>query len=482
MNKTLLIVICDFLLLSMLALARFDRNLPEPPAQEAPVSMHQSAAADLVDSLKASLESEAQSREELARMLEERARRLDLEKTRAENLEQEKSRLEGEQERLRRLREELESKVQSSQQQLAQTQSEREKMLADMAVAQERQRLLQEQLQKREGALEQAQKELRSLEQQKSEAEKDRAVLSTRLESAQIAQQRLEGEVSILRTEKEVAHQTAARLAENVGELAQAQQVTQDAIKQEIRQVTPLSLNTIYDNFRQNRGILRFASREAQLIGEADAAYEIYTVYVRDATGRVLALAESSGTPLRLGRLEGLRSVRAEMDLRGAKGRGVEAAAFLLADPRIIAVTLDETTFAASGTAAFQIEDSPFRFANAVVVTAGGDRYGEVPIRVSPLSKRYIEVQSSIANRLFGSFAPNAGDLVFSQNGNLIGFMVSGGRAVLLGALATSPELPLGQGYDAARAAQMGRELAPLIPPEDARPAAPSTPAGGARR
>ncbi|MBN1403065.1 MAG: hypothetical protein JW942_01180 [Opitutales bacterium] len=500
MNKSLLIVICDFLLLSMMALARFDRQPPEPPKAEPPVAtMHESAAADIVDSLKLSLESEAEEREALAQQLADRARELESEQSRAETLEQEKSRLEGEQMRLQRLREQLEAerakledsvraeqeKLKSTQsahqEQIAQTRQERDRMLAEVAAAQERQRLLQEQLAKREQALESAKEEMIALERQRVEAEREKAVLSTKLESAQVAQQRLEGEVSILRTEKDAAHQTTARLAENVGELAQAQQVTQDAIKEEIRQVTPLSLNTIYDNFRHNRGVLRFASREAALIGDADAAYEIYTVFVRDSNGRVMALAESSGTPLRVSKLAGLRRVRAEMDLPGALGRPVASVSFMKTDPRIIALPADEAAINAAGITPFIIEDAPFRFSNAVVVTADGEKYGEVPIRVSPASTRYIEVQNSISNRLFGSFSPSAGDLVFSQNGNLIGFMVSSGRAILMSQLATLSPLGLGDAYDATKAAEAARSLAPLIPAETGTRTAPST-SGGARR
>ncbi|MFA5257461.1 MAG: hypothetical protein WC360_04865 [Opitutales bacterium] len=487
MNKSLLIVICDFLLLSMLALARFDKKPPEPARQEqSAASIQQSAAADLTDSLREALLSEEQAREEMARLLAEKAQQMEQQQSRTETLEQEKSRLEGEQERLQRLRDQLEadrqkliSQVSTSGEVLAQTQKEREKLLADMAAAQERQRLLQEQLSKREDALNKAQQDMQTIQQQKHEVERDNAVLATRLEGAQVAQQRLEGEVDILRTEKDAAHQQAARLAQNVGDLAQAQQVSQEAIQQEIRQVTPLSLNTIYDKFRHNRGVLRFNSRESQLLGDGDASYEIYTVFVRDAQGKVYALCESSRTPLRVGRLDGLRSVKAALDLSGARNLGVDSAAFLKADPRVLAIPADEAMVRGSGVEPFLLEDTPFRFSNAVIVTAGGEKYGEVPVRVSPGTTRYIEVQSSIANRLFGSFSPSEGDLVFSQNGNLMGFMVSSNRAVLVSDMTFADTIALGDAFDPAKATATGKSLSAMIPEDPAARSGPSGPSGG---
>jgi len=488
MNRTLLIVICDFLLLSMLALARFDKKPPEPVQQvETATSIQDTAAADITDSLREALENEAKAREDMARKLEIRAKELDTQQARAESLEQEKSRLEGEQARLQRLREQLEAErakletqVNTSSVQVEQSRKDREKLLAEMAAAQERQRLLQAQLTKREEDLDAARQSLLALREQKSEAERDKAVLSTKLESAQVAQQRLEGEVTVLRSEKDAAHKQAERLAENVGDLAQAQKDTKQAISKEIRQVTPLSINTIYDNFRHNRGVIRFNAREALLLGEGNAAYEIYTVFVRNAEGRILALCQSARTPFRIGNLNGLRAVKAEMDLPGSRGREVTNISFLLTDPRVLVVPMQEGVIESAGVAPFLIEDAPFRFSVAVIITAGGEKYGEVPIRVSPGSTRYIEVQSSIANRLFGTFSPSVGDLVFSQNGNLMGFMVASNRAILLSNLTQTQTLALGDAFDRDAASTAGKILAPLIPEETQTRSTPTS--GGGKR
>ena len=78
MNKTLMLVICDFLLLSMLALARFD-----PPEERPDVTLDATAAsataeAELISLLEESLQSELESRSGLSDDLTET--RQDLEK------------------------------------------------------------------------------------------------------------------------------------------------------------------------------------------------------------------------------------------------------------------------------------------------------------------------------------------------------------------------------------------------------------------
>jgi predicted nucleic acid-binding Zn-ribbon protein len=440
MNRSLLIVICDFLLLSMLALARFDKT-PEP-AQNVAVQkiapITELAGQDIVGSLKETLKSEADAKASMAQLLDERAKELARQRERTEQLEQETSRLQGEEERLERLRLQLEA--------------ERDKLREETIAAQAREKLVQDQLARREAELKAAQDNVNALQNEKGLAERDKAVLAERLDSAVSERRRLEGEVSTLREEKQAAHAEAAKLAANVGELAQAQHQTTEAISKKIRQVTPLSLNEVFDNFRKNRASIRFTTREAVLIGETDATYERYSVLVRDAGNKVYALCETAGTPLRLATLNRLRAVEGTLTLTGGRTTPAKSANFLRTDPRIVAFPMDEADLATIKAQPFALEDTPLRFPTAVVITAGGERYGEAPIRVVPGTSRYIEVQTSIANMLFGSFVPAEGDLVFSENGNLIGFMVSSGHAICLSDLAQTTSLDLGDAFTTAKA------------------------------
>ncbi|NBR97538.1 MAG: hypothetical protein EBT48_08045, partial [Verrucomicrobia bacterium] len=91
MNKTLLLILCDFLLLNLLALTRWDKNeLPPNPTPLA--SSPTSAREDVVDALRLTLEEEKANREKLAQDLattrdESRARATVLDQARARTTE-----------------------------------------------------------------------------------------------------------------------------------------------------------------------------------------------------------------------------------------------------------------------------------------------------------------------------------------------------------------------------------------------------------
>ncbi|HAV63961.1 MAG TPA: hypothetical protein DCY13_16540, partial [Verrucomicrobiales bacterium] len=71
MNKALLIIICDFLLLSLLSLARFDEVPVDQQPDQAPPSDQVTSQSDLMDALQTALEQEQRNREQLQSELEE---------------------------------------------------------------------------------------------------------------------------------------------------------------------------------------------------------------------------------------------------------------------------------------------------------------------------------------------------------------------------------------------------------------------------
>ncbi|HNX05763.1 MAG TPA: hypothetical protein PKI32_09690, partial [Opitutales bacterium] len=172
------------------------------------------------------------------------------------------------------------------------------------------------------------------------------------------------------------------------------------------------------------------------------------------------ALCETGRTSLRPSSLASIRAVTASLLIPGSKSFEAEKAGFLRADPRIALFPVPASFANDPSVRPFETEDNPLRFPTAVVVTSGGEEYGEAPIRVMSGTSRYVEVQNSLANVLFGSFSPSEGDLVFSMNGKLIGFMVSSGRALVLKEVASGGEIGLGAAFDPARAAAVGATLA----------------------
>ena len=159
MNKTLLLVLCDFLLLNLLALTRWDKNeLPPVPAPLA--SQPTSAKDDVVSALRLSLEEERTNREKLARDL---ATTRDESKTRATILDQARARTAELSERLQK------------------TEQESLRLAQQSGIESERSRASLETAQAEAAALRQAQEKLRT------EAESLRSQLASATVTARTA-------------------------------------------------------------------------------------------------------------------------------------------------------------------------------------------------------------------------------------------------------------------------------------------------------
>ncbi len=263
MNKTLMLVICDFLLLSMLALARFDtpEQTPEPTLDVTDDSG--GTEAELVALLEESLQAEQASRSglsrdlesarstlsEKARLLEEResaleATRTELESksTEAERLGSEKARIEAEQRRLAEEKAQVESERESIVQKFEQTRealdSEKTERIRlaetlgqlkeESSVARERLTRSEEELIAREIALAEREAALKAAEEEKTKLAAEREALARQLEVTKAEQRMLAENLSkeqlekqLIRQEKEEAFARADRLGENVSQLGQ---------------------------------------------------------------------------------------------------------------------------------------------------------------------------------------------------------------------------------------------------------------------
>ena len=102
---------------------------------------------------------------------------------------------------------------------------------------------------------------------------------------------------------------------------------------------------------------------------------------------------------------------------------------FLVGEPGIAAVQVPADLARESGLKVFPVAGDPLKFSNAVLVSDDREVYGEIPIRVPPGEKGFLEVETRLFNRLFGEFSPSPGDYVFSMTGELTGIMVRDNRA-----------------------------------------------------
>jgi predicted nucleic acid-binding Zn-ribbon protein len=451
MNKTLLLIICDFLLLNLLALTRWDK--PEVArAATAQVTSAQTVQKvveeDLVDTLRATLEEERQVRDTIGEQLQ--ATKTELQ-TREETLAERERRLAAVQQDLERKQAEaaqlgqrvndaqssitqLSDRLTAAAQQAATSRSQAEQLARELAEKQEAAARLTQQVQQLEQDRVQAQQQIQSLSTQMQVAETERTFLRESVDT-------LRTQVGAEREEKLKLQENTGRLADGVTQLAESSA----GLREEIRANTPVNANTLFNDFLANRVDASFRSARENIFGPVTRNWSSRTILVSDGKN-VYALFHVSDTPATF------REFAADWrEIDGILSRGGRQAAALglkslLIDPRVAVVQVDATTAAALGSRVYPTAAEPFKFPEAVLVSGGGKYYGEVEFKLDPQTPGYVKMKSRIFSGLFGEFSPSSGDIVFSKTGELLGLMVNNDYCVLVDNFAVSAELPFGAG------------------------------------
>ncbi len=507
MNKTLMLVICDFLLLSMLALARFDPPKEEPKATLNASASSASAEAELIALLEQSLQSELTSRENLsedladtredlqakARALAEReaaleAARQNLERKSAEaqQLAQTKAQIEAEQKRLTAEKAQVESertqlakRFEDTRTQLESANSERVQLATTLgqlktesSVAQERLMQTEEELIAREIALADREAALKAAEAEKQRLAAESIELNRKLEVAQAERRLLEQNLSQkqietqqLQAEKEQAFARADRLGQNVSELGQGvsqlgqgvsqlgqgvQSLNQTSadIKKEIVAARPLTMSEIFTRFQANRATLRFTSTEKTLLGgTTQKSYESKSILITDTEGATYLVSHSSNTPFAFSKNpSSVTAVSLNVDIAG-RNLTINQIGFLSTDPRLIFIPLPPQIVTAAGLTTFPLALQPERWEEAVLIKNDESNFGRTGFRRLTSSDRFLKMDRPALGELFADFASSRGDLAFTKNGQFIGALTDTNHAVVIDAFLAAGVINLGNAY-----------------------------------
>ena len=462
MSKTLLLILCDFLLLTLLSLVNWEKEESETESQSSGDAEVQSVSTmammeqDLLDTLSSALEEEKQlqelakteadkTQEELDRTnealeakeasLNELQSELQAAETREEALASEKRTLETESELTKKTITDLEENYRQLETQVKQTETQT--------------RLLQQELQtklneiaEKEKAIEQERQERRLAEQKAQElsvkvgvAEEQKKMLMANVET-------LKGEVEAERRERQQLQKQTSQMAEGITQLAERSQ----DLREEFRSSQPVNANVIFNRFNENQIAARFRSERNYRGQTSVESSQAMTILVSDGKS-VYALTHFDSTPLGMNR-ESLTYRRVEIELQRNESKvWPNKFGFLSLDPRIAAIPLTGEESESLGGLVFYTALDPFKFSEAVLVDEKGDYYGEVEFKLDPATPGYVRMQSKIFNRLFGDFSPTSGDLVFSKTGELLGLMVDKLYCALIGNLDVDEELALGRSF-----------------------------------
>ena len=417
MNKTLLLILCDFLLLNLLALTRWEKAEPARAKQPPVPQMNANAVTkdqDLVEAMKLSLADERSTREQLTQKLSTTESTL---AQRDQNLAQ----------------------LQSDQTRLAATLTATQRTAADLgqkyAAATQDATMTKEELARIQ----------RELEDKRAEAERQKSALAALNQQQAEARQKIEGltvAVKVAEQEKQLLRETAdtlkvqveaersdrlkaqaatTQLAQGVGQLAEKS----GELTKEIRENRPINANVMFSDFLANRVTATFTAVRSGLFGPATREKQAATILVTDGA-KIYALLHLDDTPFPLSD-ESLdwEKITAEFTKPPSYRSRAAALQFLSLDPRVLVLPVDPVQAAALGVKVYPTALEPFKFPEAVLVNGGGKGYGEVGFKLDASQPGYVRVDNRFFKRLFGDFSPSRGDLVLSKTGELLGIMVN---------------------------------------------------------
>ncbi len=431
MNKTLLLILCDFLLLTLLALTRWESAEPPRPVQ-APVSQTAGGVAtreqDLVETMRQALADEQAGREALNRRLAEADAALAARDQNLAQLQQERAQLAEE----RNVVASTLTETQRAAAELSQrvTQATQEATMTKEQLAQ-----LQRELADREAESERQRQALARLEQQQAEARRQIEGLTLAVVVAEQEKKNLRETTDTLRSQVEAERserlkvqesntrlaQASTQLAQGVGQLAERS----GELTREIRENRPINANVLYQDFISNRVMAAFSASRRGFLGEVNRNRDAATVLVSDGR-QTYALLHVADTVFSFGE-SGIdwESIAVEL-AHGGDGRiAADALWFLAQDPRIVVLPLAPAQVAALGANVYGLAAEPFKFPEAVLIDGGGRGYGEVSFKLDAGNPGYVRVDNRLFRRVFGDFSPKRGDLVFSKAGAFLGIMVN---------------------------------------------------------
>jgi hypothetical protein len=446
MNRSILIVICDFLLVSLLTFSTVDINkVGQESAQrtvrvDVPTNQVPDSAQDLNSVMKLALEEERKNRDqlmgELTKTREEAAKQQSLLSEREKgtvSLQQELKAREAdlqarqqENQRLQQQQSTLQQQQASLQEQYAAAQTNLQALNQRLQNSTAEAIMSREKLAAMEAEAKKRTEESTALQQQLSElAKSNQFVLNEK--------QQLAGQLQVSEAEKRAASEQAARMQEEVkvereekAKLAEGVKVLASRsgeLTQEIRENRPLAPNTIFNEFIANRVSADFIAFRNGLLG-SNKRKDAETILVSDGTN-TYALCHVTDTPLTL------FSPGTDWDtLSGALSRNgkqvqIRLISFYLQDPRLIYIPLKPEEVKELGAKVYSISSDPFKFQDAVLVGAREGYYGECKFQIDLTTPEYVKLDNSFIKGLFGKFNPSRGDLVFSKTGELLGIMAN---------------------------------------------------------
>jgi membrane protein involved in colicin uptake len=427
MNRSILIVICDFLLVSLLAFSNVDVNNIAREGKTQAFGMQTvatnppSAGNDLTAVMKLALEEEQKQREQLRAELTQTRQQIGEREARVQNLQRQVQQHEEQAQQLQQQQQALEQQFTAAQTNIQALNQRLRSASTETLLTKEQLAAMEAEAKKRAEDAAALQAQLENLSRSNQMVLNERQQLSTQLQVAEVERRHATQQVALMAEQVKAEREEKAKLFEGVKALA----TNSVQLAQEIRENRPLAPNTIFNDFVSNRVEARInASRSGFFGNESTKRRDTETVLVTDGTNNY-ALCHVQDTPLTLW------SPGTDWEgLTGTLGHHlaqvpIQWLAFSSQDPRIVWMPVSADDARTLGCKIYRTTSDPYKFQDAVLVGSDGSYYGECKFQMDLSTPQYVKLDNSFIKGLFGKFNPSRGDLVFSKTGELLGIMAN---------------------------------------------------------
>ena len=411
MNRSILIVICDFLLLSLLTFSTdlskmAGENEGAQPGVKVDVAPKPSdtGGKDLAAVMKLALTEEKKNREQL-------------------------------QAELAKVREAAQKQQADLQQQFAAAQAniqildqKLQSNSAEALMSKEKLAAMEAEVKKESDLAAALQQQLAQLAKNNQIAQDEKQKLAGQLQMAEVEKRAATERAALMLQQVQAERAEKAQLAEGFKALA----TNSGALTREIRENRALAPNTIFSEFVSNRIQTRFLASRSGIFGmDASKSKTAETVLVTDGTN-IFALCHVQDTPLTLW--------DPGTDWTGLSGTldhntaqvPIHSLSFHIQDPRVVFIPVTQAEARQLGCKIYPISSDPYKFQDAVLVGAQEGYYGQCSFQMDLNTPQYVKLDRNLLKGLFGKFNPSRGDLVFSRTGELLGIMANSTYCLML--------------------------------------------------
>ena len=428
MNRSILIVICDFLLVSLLAFSTVDVNklsdTTTPRTQQFQIATNEApdSGKDLTAVMRLALDEERKRRDLLTTELEAARQNVGQREKDVQGVQKQLQARDQEAQRLQQQQTELQQRFAAAETNIQTLNQQLQSSSAESLLSKEKLAAMEAEAKKSSEEATALRKQLDSLSRSNQTVLAEKQQLASQLQVAQVEKRHATEQVAHMQEEVKYEREEKAKLAEGVKALASHS----SELAQEVRENRPLAPNTIFNAFLSNRVEASFTASRSGLLGvDASKHKETTTVLVTDGTN-IFALSHIQDTPLTLWNPgTSWEALSGNLTANGASFP-VRSLSFSQDDPRIVTMPILPAEARQLGCSIYRLASDPFKFQDAVLVGAKEGYYGECKFEIDPSTPEYFKLDHNVLKGLFGKFNPSRGDLVFSKNNELLGVMANG--------------------------------------------------------